>query len=81
MPKCILAVRLRSIELVDLVLHQTATHRLRSLRSRESKSASTEKVPAPKPGKALRSHSSGPEQTDSKSINRYPDWLTSKLSR
>jgi hypothetical protein len=80
-PICILAARSSAVEVLDLVQHQTATQRLRSRRNRVSKSASTEKTPAPTPGNALRSHSSGPEQTDSKSIIRYPLSLTRRLPR
>ena len=78
---CVLATRVSAVELLDLVQHQTATQRLRNRRNSASRSASTEKTPAPVPGNALRSHSSGPEQTDSKSIIRYPLWLTSRLPR
>src|SRR5260370_1035483 len=77
----LLAARSNAAELVARVEHQTATHRLRSLRSSESKPSSTWKAPAPSPGNALKSHSSGPEQTDSKSINRYPALLTRTLPR
>src|SRR6266851_3787114 len=40
-PIWLLAARSSAVELLALVQHQTATHRLRSLRSSESKSSST----------------------------------------